>query len=159
MGGLVSEILAVLRTITAIKFTSVWNNQFQYMEDGKSYSFPMPCSFVQVENDNSMDIGGKYQGSDLDITIHIGQDVLNGDLMDENLTIFELRDLVIKAFSVFKPTTGGLMVKVSEGQDFDHTNIYHYEIKFKTQWIDNTAVPIEYYSIPPTALSATITTT
>lgn len=156
MGSLINEILARLKLITALQFVTVWNNQFEYMENGESYLFPMPCGFVQIESDNNMDIGGNFQGSDLNITIHLGQNVLNGDLMDENLTIFDLRDLVIKSMATFKPTKTGLMTKISEGQDFDHTNIYHYEIKYKTHFIDDVAVPQQYFTTPPINANITI---
>lgn len=150
MGDLVAEILAQLKLITALKLVTVWNNQFEYIQNGDNYSFPMPCGFIQIESDNNTDIGSKYQGSDLEVTIHLGQNVLNGELIDENLTIFDLRDLVIKSLSKFKPTMAGLLTKISEQQDFDHTNIYHYEIKYRLHFIDNTAVDNEYYSVPPT---------
>ena len=157
MGSLVSEILARLKLITPLQFVTVWNNQFEYMENGESYLFSMPCGFVQIESDSNSDIGGNFQGSDLEITIHLGQNVLNGDLMDENLTIFDLRDLVIKSMATFKPTKTGLMTKVLESQNFDHTNIYHYQIKYKTHFIDDVAAPRQYFTTPP--INANVTRT
>ena len=157
MGNLVSEILARLRAINSLLFVTVWNEQFRYLEDGKGYSFAMPCAFVEIQTDELQDIGGRYQGSDIKVIVHIGQNMLNGDMLDENLTIFNLRDNVVKDFATFKPTTASMMVKTAENQDFDHTNIYHYKIEYKTHWIDDTQVPTEYYTTPP--ISATITRT
>lgn len=150
---MVNELLTQLKLITEFQFVTVWNNQFQYIEDGLSYSFPMPCCFVEVQNENSQQLGNNYQGSDLIINIHIGQNVLNSDLIDENLTIFDLRDLVIKSLANFKPATAGQLVKINESQDFDHTNIYHYTIGFITHWIDDTATPQTYLSTPPLSIT------
>lgn len=149
MGDLINELLAQLRAITQIQFSTVWNNQFEYIKDGGSYSFPMPCSFVEVQSNNLEQLSMNYQGSDLDITIHIGQNILNSELLDENLTIFVLRDLVVKSLCNFKPTTASQMVKISEEQDFDHSNVYHYKITFRTHWIDDTSVNQQYLTTPP----------
>lgn len=149
MGDLINEILVKLKLITELQFVTVWNNQFEYIKDGGSYSFPMPCSFIEVQSDNLEQLSMNYQGSDLDIVIHIGQNVLNSELLDENLTIFVLRDLVVKSLCNFKPTTSSQLVKISEEQDFDHANVYHYKITFTTHWIDDTAVTQQYLTTPP----------
>ena len=59
--------------------------------------------------------------------------------MEQNLTIHDLRDLVFAKLSLFKPTMCSEMFKVSETMDYEHTNIYHYVIDFRTGFIDNTA--------------------
>lgn len=150
MGALISSILALLREIPELKFCTIWNNQFAYMEDGGSYSFPTPCAFAELTLEDNGQIGGLNQGSDFTLTVHIGQNMINGSLMDENLTIFDLRDLVVKKLSL-----SGLMTKQSETQDFNHSNIYHYQIVFKAHWIDTTAAPTEYWSGVPTNLIVT----
>lgn len=154
MGDLIEEILAKLRLITDLKTVLIWNNQFQYIDDGSSYSFSMPCAFVEVQTPNTQDIAGAYQGSDIEITVHIGQDFYNtATYMEQNVTIFTLRDLVIKSLSHFTPTTGSLFKKISEEQDFEHTNVYHYKITYKTHWIDNAAVLEQLFTTPPTNLT------
>lgn len=157
MGDLINEILNKLKLITTFQTVLIWNNQFQYIEDGSSYSFAMPCVFVEIQTNNTQDLSGSYQGSDIDVIIHIGQDFYNGANMEQNTTIFDLRDLVIKSLSHFKPTTASLFKKTSEEQDFEHTNVYHYKITYKTHWIDNTAVPTTTFSTPPTQLTITRT--
>lgn len=149
MGDLIQEIINELKLITEFKFVSIWNNQFDYMKEGEIYSFPMPCVFVEIQTDNLQDIGGQYQGSNLEVVLHIGQDFYNGANIDENFNIFALRDLVIKSISSFKPTTAGQIIKVAEIQDFEHSNVYHYKIQYLTHWIDNTAVKQQYYTTPP----------
>lgn len=149
MGDLINEILTRLRLIVDFQFVAIWNNQFEYLQDGGEYVFPMPCVFVEVQNENNQDLGCNYQGQDINIIFHIGQDFYNGSQMEQNFTIFELRDLLVKSISNFKPTTASKMVKTSELQDFNHSNVYHYAISYKTHWIDNTAVNEETLSTAP----------
>lgn len=152
MVNVINEIVAQLRAIPELKLVTIWNNQFAYMEDGEIYSFPMPCAFVEVSADSFEQLGNRYQATDIIVKIHIGQDFYNGTNIDENLTIFVLRDLIVRKLSLFKPTTAGAMVKTSEKQDFEHSNVYHYEIDFKTHYIDNTNVNADILTTPPTAL-------
>jgi hypothetical protein len=152
MVNVVNEIVAQLRTITELKLVTIWNNQFNYMEDGEMYSFPFPCAFVEVSADAFEQLGSNYQATDLTIKIHIGQDFYNGANIDENLSIFVLRDLVNRKLARFKPSTAGDLVKTTEGQDFQHSNVYHYEIGFKSHYIDNTNTNPDILTTPPTAL-------
>lgn len=152
MVNIINEILAQLRAIPELKLVTIWNNQFNYIDSGEIYSFPMPCAFVEVSADGFEQLGGNYQATDLIIKIHIGNDFYNGTNIDENLTIFVLRDLIVKKLSRFKATTSGDFVKISEKQDFEHSNVYHYEIDFKTHYVDNTAVNADILTTPPLAL-------
>ena len=152
MGDLLREILTYLINNTSFETVNVWNNQFDYIEDGSSYSFAMPCCFIEVLADDTQPIGGKYQGSDLVVNFHIGNDFYNENLMETNLQIFKLRDDLIKSISTFQPSTGSLLNKISEQQDFQHTNVYHYVVSYKMHWIDTTVVPIETFTTPPTTL-------
>jgi len=148
MGDLVNELLAAIRAIPEFKHVVVWNNQFAYMEDGGDYAFPMPCAFIELQTNNLQDIGEGYEGSDISFVLHIGQNVLNSDYMEQNLTIFELRDLVVKALKPFQASTS-LMTKVNEQQDYDHSNVYHYMITYNLHFIDNTTATPQYFTVPP----------
>jgi hypothetical protein len=152
MVNVINEIVAQLRTIPELKLVTIWNNQFNYMDDGEIYSFPFPCAFVEISAEGFEQLGNNYQASDMIVKVHIGQDFYNGSNIDENLTIFVLRDLVNKKLSRFKPTTAGDLVKTNENQDFEHTNVYHYEIHFKTHYVDDTNAIIDTLTTPPTAL-------
>ena len=72
--------------------------------------------------------------------------------MDENFNIFVLRDLVVNSISHFKSDKSSIFTKVSEEQDFEHTNVYHYKLTYKAQWIDETAKPQEYFTTGTTNL-------
>ena len=138
----ITDIMTRLRTIPELNFVHVFNNQFAYMETGEGYSFPMPCAFIEVVNQQQYNqLLNGYQQADIDIRVHIGQEQYDsGDgNMEQNLTIHDLRDLVFAKLSLFKPTMCTEMFKVNEGMDYEHTNVYHYTIDFRTGFIDNTA--------------------
>ena len=150
MGDLINEILAQLKAEASLKLVSIWNNQFDFLEDGKGYAFPFPCAFIELSTENFQNVGESYQSIDATLNIHIGQDVYNGSYMDENTTIFTLRDAVVRKMSNFKPSKAGNMMKTSEQQDYNHSNVYHYIISYQFHFIDNTSVKQEYSSTPPT---------
>ena len=152
MVNVINEIISQLREIPEFNLVSIWNNQFNYMDEGEIYSFPMPCAFVEISADDFEILGDNYQATDLNVKIHIGNDFYNGSNIDENLAIFVLRDLVIKKLTYFTPVFSGQFYRKSEKQDFNHSNVYHYEIDFKTHYVDSTAVRPKILSTPPTAL-------
>jgi hypothetical protein len=149
MGSLINEILKYLQDTGSYEFVSIWNNQFDYIDEGESYSFPMPCAFIELNNEFSQPIGGRYMGNDLVLNIHIGQDFYNSDLLEQNNNIFDLRNKLIQSLSTFKPTNTSLLVQTGEQQDYQHTNVYHYIVSYKLHWIDDTAVQPNYETTPP----------
>jgi hypothetical protein len=152
MGDLIQQIIDRLKSLNEFNLVTIWNNHFEYLKDGSIYHIPMPCALVEVQTNDTQSIGGFIQGSDLNITIHIGQEFYNGTNIDENFSIFQLRDLVVNSISHFKSTKSSVFIKVSEEQDFEHSNVYHYKITYKTQWIDETAKQKEYYTTGITGL-------
>jgi hypothetical protein len=138
----ITDIMTRLREIEEVQFVHVFNNQFRFMEEQQSYSFPFPCVFVETINPQQFNqLGGGYQQADIDFRIHIGMDQYDSadGNMEQNLTIHDLRDLVFTKLALYKPTMCGELFKVNEEQDYEHTNIYHYIIDFRTCFIDKTA--------------------
>lgn len=135
------DILNKISTdVPEIQYVRVFNNQFQYLEDQTIEAFPFPCAFVEVIPQSYVQLGAGYQQSDIDIKIHIGHveyDANNGN-MEENLSIFDIRNLVVKELNLFKPYMCAEMFKVSEEQDYTHTDVYHYVITYRTGLIDDT---------------------
>lgn len=162
MGPLINELLTKLRTISPVAFASVWNNQLNDLEQGDSWSFPDFSVFVELDSSQLMDIGGDAQGSDINVTLHLVRtgmyngNPVNRDVMDEALTIFDFRDAVVVGLRRFKPTKGSIFVKTAEAQDYDHTNVYHYVLTYKTHYIDLTEVAADYFSTPPTEFKYTV---
>ena len=140
MGDLINEILTKLKALTDLQTVTIWNSQFELIDNGGDFSFAMPCAFVELITGELQDIGNGYQGSDVNLNIHIGQNYFNGDNISENLTIFDLRDLVVKQLFKFQPSKCSIFVKESEEQDFNHSNVYLYILSYKFHWIDNTTV-------------------
>lgn len=157
----ITDIMTRLREIESVKFVHVFNNQFEYMEQQQSYSFPFPCVFVEAINPGAFNqIGGGYQQADIDFRIHIGMeqyDSADGN-MEQNLDIFDLRDLVFQKLSLYKPSMCTEMVKIAEEQDYQHTAIYHYVMDFRTGFIDKSASTlIEPTLIDPVTLEIQVT--
>lgn len=162
MGPLINETLTKLRTLSPVEFASVWNNQVADLLGGDNWSFPDYSIFVQLGTDPLTDIGGNAQGSDISVILHLVRtgmyngNPVNRDVLDEALTIFDFRDAVVVGLRRFKPTKGSIFVKTAEGQDYDHTNVYHYTITYKTHYIDLTEVAQDYFSTPPTEMKYTV---
>ena len=131
------DLLTLIET-SSIKYSRVWNNQFQWMEEQSIEAFPFPCCFVETQFPNIEQGGLGYTVSDVIFRIHIGQveyDSANGNI-EQNLSIFALRDEIITLLT-YKELSGcsGLQ-KVNEEQDYTHTNVYHYIIDFKCSFVD-----------------------
>ena len=141
MAGIVDPINDLLAKIEtgSIKFARVYNNQFQQMEEGTVESFPMPCAFVEVVSPNNYDqLGLGYTISDLVFRVHIGAveyDSQSGTL-EQNLSIFALRDEVISLLTYYELTRCSGLMKIAEQQDYTHTNVYHYIIDFTCSYFD-----------------------
>ena len=162
MAGLkepIEDLLALIQTGT-IKFARIWNNQFQFMEEQSIESFPMPCAFVEVISPNTGAAIG-YTVSDLTIRVHIGAVEYDSQVgtMEQNTSIFALRDEII-ALLTYKMLTGcsGLQ-KVNEEQDFTHTNVYHYIVDFICSFVDSKGEQglTNITTGPPTELETDIT--
>ena len=140
---------------TIFNHTMVWNNQLNHLINSDDYSFGLPAVLIEMGTENYGDLGQNYMAVDMILKYHIIQDFYNGPNMSENLTIFALRDAVIKEFNAYQPTGGGFMSTNNEYQDYDHTNLYHYVIEYVFHFIDDTAVLPIYYG---TATTLTINT-
>ena len=161
MAGLrtaIQELLTLIET-SSVKFARVFNNQFQYMEDGSIESFPMPCVFVEalLPNDNA---GLGATVTDVTFRIHIGMNELDAQdgTLEQNVNIFALRDEMV-ALLTYKMLSGcsGLQ-KVSESMDYTHTNVYHYVLEFVCSFVDvaGDQTVTQEETTPPTVLETTI---
>lgn len=136
----VLDIIAKIEADTSIKFARIWNNQFKYMEDQQIESFPFPCCFLEEIMPNNYDqLGLGMTISDVIFRFHIGAVEMDSGTgtIEQNTSIFDLRDEIIRTFTYYRaPACSGLQ-KVSETQDYTHTNVYHYIIDFKCSFVDN----------------------
>lgn len=157
----VKDILAKVVT-SSIKYCRVWNNQFKYIEEKKIEAFSFPCAFVEVIMPNNYNqLGCGITQSDVTFRIHIGAVEFDaGDgTMEQNLSIFALRDEIIALLTNFQPTACSNLMHTGDGQDFEHTDIYHYTIDFICSFIDDKGDSRKKLisKAPPTALEVDIT--
>jgi len=176
MSGIKAPLLDILNKLATLDVTNgdgntvklyarIWNNQLGSERDGKIYDFPKPAAFVEFITPVSFqELGGNFGSADLGINIHLVHEFYNQDgTFEQDLQVFDLRDSIVRLLSQYKPTACGLMVKVSEQQDYDHDNLYHYIIGFVTNFTDSTSSPYDpaagkyLDSEPPTGLQLDVT--
>jgi hypothetical protein len=140
------SLITKINATGVFPFVRIWNNQLDQLEDGSTYAFPFPNAFVEVLTPaNYLPLGGGYSIGEVTVRIHIGQIEYDagGGLMEQNTSVFLLRNAVIVALNNFQPTGGSSLMKIAELQDFEHNNLYHYQIDFKGNLIDSTASTID----------------
>ena len=146
----ITDLLAKLATIQVVNqdgqtvpiYSHIWNNQISYAEDGKGYSWPRPAAFIELVSPVQFEIIGLgFRSADIGIRVHLIHDFYNSEgTYGQDLTIFDLRDKVISVkdgLSQYCPTACGPLNCVSESQDYDHGNLYHYILEFITNFTDS----------------------
>lgn len=152
MSGIKAPILDVITRLKTIivrspeghdttLFSRIWNNQHSHQRDGSGYVFPRPAAFVEIINDVTFEIIGLgVRSADLGFRIHLIHDYYNGNDMEQDLVIFDLRDQILapdKGLSQFMPTACSPLNCVREAQEYDHDNTYHYTLDFVCNFIDS----------------------
>lgn len=163
------DVLTKLSTLQVVNgdgatvnmYCRVWNNQIRYEEDGQLYNFPKPAAFIEVVSPATFEILGQgYRSSDISFRIHLTHENYNNEgTFEQDLLIFNLRDSVIALLTAYRPTNCGPLNCVSEQQDFEHTNVYHYILDFVTNFTDTVGSKLDaghpdayIDSTPPTTL-------
>ena len=122
----------------------IWNNQTRYNADGQYPDFAKPACFVEVLNGVSWDaLPGGITSADLGFVFHIVHEYYDAQdgTFEQDLPVFQLRNAIVKAFTLYKPTGCGPMTLVTDEQDANHTNIYEYMVGFVTHFLDDTGAP------------------
>jgi len=142
MGELFTDLKNKIAETNNFNFINPWNNQLDKMKEGNAYAIHNPSCFIELETVDMHQLLKKYQGYDINVNIHIVSEELDAadGTMDSHLSVFELRDIIIKTLALYKPPQGGYLVKKYEIQDYTHTNVYHYIISYVFHYIDDTAV-------------------
>lgn len=120
-------------------YTRVWNNQIRYLREGNLYEWQRPAAFVELVSPIQFDnLSSGIRTAELSIKIHLVHDFYNIDgSFEQDLTIFDLRDQVLLSFIDYVPTGCGTFLCVSESQDYDHDNLYHYILEFTANYRDS----------------------
>jgi hypothetical protein len=146
--------------ITSNLFAILWNNQIQYLKEGNTLSLPNICAFIEVIVDSSNAIGGRSFNveCDLSINIHLLHTHYSTESMhDENLLVYDLRKMVMDALYDFKANSMvATFDKVGETMDYDHDNLYHYVLNYKTRIREQIDTNIFALSVPPVSLQLNI---
>ncbi len=134
------DVLNQMKLVPGIRHVRLFNNQFKEVVDGKIDPFVFPCLFLEdISTHQTVQIGAGFATEELIYRIYIGKefvDAMDGT-MDQDLTVFLLRDAVIQTLQNFLPTACTPLLRINEEEDFNHTNIYVYKIDFRTALIDS----------------------
>lgn len=163
------DILTRLATLQVVNgggntvnlYARLWNNQIRYEADGTLYNFPKPAAFVEVLSPATFEtLGQGLQSADIGFVIHLATECYNTEgTQEQDLLIFDLRDRVRALLTGFTPQNCGPMNVVTEQQDYEHTQVYHYTIGFVANFTDTTGSRLDanhpdafVESTPPTEL-------
>jgi len=157
------DVLLIARQITGVQYVAIFNNQVKEEQDGKTFDFPKPALLIEIENPNQgLQTLGQDNVTVSEITwrisiVHEQLDAADGTL-DQNLDVFDYRDLVKVAMTGIRPKNCSKWMYVEESQDYAHNNIYVYSVGFKCSFVDTKGSPLDpdsdvYTTIdPPIAL-------
>jgi hypothetical protein len=143
---------ALLAAITAIlgqdgtplfKHVAIFNNQLIREDDKQGYTFASPFNLIEIVAPSAIkQLGNGNQFYDpLIVRFHIGHfqlDAQDGTL-DQDLNVFDLTQATFLAMQKFKAEGAGVLVRMQENQNFDHTGMYLFLQDYITNYIDNSA--------------------
>ena len=142
---MIQEVLAQLETVqvttadgeTVPLFARVWNNQVDYIKAGELQLFQTPAVFFELVFGDGWNIGQNYNGNDVLLRFHLVHRNYNTEgSFEQDLIIFDLRDTVCALLNRCKFTHLSPLQKVTEAQDFQHDNLYHYTIDYTSHFVD-----------------------
>jgi hypothetical protein len=140
--------------VPVVPFIGMWNDQVKYWFTGVLTNTQIPAIFVEFKSEDIIILGQGIESFDpLDIKIHIIDNMLDaGDgTQDQNLQIFDFKQQVYAVLKDFQPTNCVKLFRVSEKQDYDHDNLYHYVQTYRTCYIDNSMqLPVDGTCYPST---------
>lgn len=139
----------------------MWNNQIAWEKDGSGYTFEKPACFLELRPGETLQYLDNVTSTDYTFILHI-VDMRLGEPdevgMDQNLTVYEYRDKTKAKMVGFSPRNCSTMFQTDERQDYDHTDVYHYLLDFKSGMTDTKGSILDpeqdkvTYSSPPTNL-------
>lgn len=153
MAGIKQPIVDLLNRLRAISvingdgsvatpYVRIWNNQLRLNEQGKLESFAMPAFFVEVVTPAVYQVLSQYfRNADIAFKIHILHEFYNATdgTYEQDLPVFDLRDKLLQYLSSFELTACGPLNCISEIQDYEHKNVYHYVMDFVCNFTDSIA--------------------
>lgn len=122
-------------------YVRVWNNQLKYDENGKMEVFPKPAYFIEIVTPLRYEVIGQgYRSADVGIRIHIVDEYMNdpdNGTFAQDLDVIDLKNNVVIVLTYFNPSGCGPLTSISEDQDTDHNNLYHFIVDFECNFTDS----------------------
>ena len=120
-----------------IKQVALWNNQFEHSNgtdaNGRDeYPFPYPCVFLEFSQANFSDLSQGVQAFDLMVTTHLGFQ----SLKTEDTDVLRLKQDLYKVVQRFRNGYFARLTRVSERQDYNHSNVQEYITEYLTRGKD-----------------------
>lgn len=123
------------------KYVNIYDMQVDEMiqtDKNKGYSFNTPSFFVQIELGDSVPFTQGYVSyPNAIIRFYLINQILNSDDMEKNLEIFDIRDIVVAAFSTSNISFCSTLTLFEDQMDYKHGSIYKYKLAYKTNFIDS----------------------
>lgn len=139
----------------------MWNNQVERLKNNTSYLVANPACYLEMRPERTEQLLDNVTLTDVCWRLHIVYmqlDAGDDETLDETLYAYTIRDAVRQAMVGFQPTNCSTMFYTGEEQDYDHDNIYHYVVEFKTCFRDTKGSVLDpdqtrfIYTTPPTNL-------
>ena len=128
-----------LEAITALKYVALWNNQFE--REDVNVSFNYPCAFIEFTDISYVDDLQLRQRCAMTVNIHVGFE----SYKTEDTSILTLKQTINLALHGKSLPNITKMLRRSETQNFDHTNIQEYIIGYEITGLD-----VESLDLPTT---------
>lgn len=120
-------------------YCNVWDDQIDESILSENYAFNYPACFIEVDLGEGVQwMAGMSSYPDTIISFHIVGYLLDGgnDNMEQNLTIFEIKDLIKSKILGKNPSYCSSLQVCADKQDFKHKGVYKYVLSFRTNFID-----------------------
>jgi hypothetical protein len=132
---------ARLLAINGINHVAMWNNQFE--NENNENAFLYPCVFIHFSNAVYSDISAGVQGLAMEVVFHVGFEAYE----DENLEVFDLKDLIHASIQGFSGGNFDHFNRVLEELDVNHTNIQDYIMTYHVEGSDSVGHVNNKYSL------------
>lgn len=142
---LYNDIKAELEELDIFKYIGIWNNQLSAIngDEGSNdwISIQYPSAFIQINVDSIETLSERNQLWNVVVDLHLIDEFLMGEQNEENTRILNWADTVWNKMNINKIDGMSVMHCVSNVQDFEHSNVYHYvqsyEGNYYQQWQSN----------------------
>lgn len=115
---------ARIETLASLKIVGLWNNQFE--RENENVPFGYPCVFIEFTNIEYRDFLKGVQDFQMDVSLHLGFE----SYKTEDIDILQLKQDLHFVVHTFQQGYNTKLLRRSEVQNFDHTNIQEYILTY-----------------------------